>query len=219
LKIGTTAQRQRALNAIKGFSGKYLPNIGGYQSYQTHEGEKGNVASEKIILLNTIWWSLYALQALMEAGKEKDAVEYMRICWGMMLDNGATSFWEDWDGRTSLCHSFSAAPATILPAYILGIRPTRPGFNEFMIQPSIADLTWAKGTVPTPRGKINIAWMIKKTRKNSTFCCQLNIPQGTVAKFIVPKEFKYARLKYDGRQLMKKKKVAITSGKHDLELY
>ena len=44
----------------------------------------------------------------------------------------------------------------ILPAHVLGVRPTLPGFGEFEIRPHVAGLERARGVIPSPKGDIHI---------------------------------------------------------------
>jgi hypothetical protein len=57
----------------------------------------------------------------------------------------------------SNCHSWSAYPAVYLKTTVLGIKPIKPGFKEFVILPHMSDLTYAQGSVPTPYGDNIIA--------------------------------------------------------------
>jgi hypothetical protein len=84
--------------------------------------------------------------------------------WGRMLDRDATAFWEtakggwDFDLAGSLCHGWSAVPAYIHGAYVLGIRPIEPGFKTFAVDPAVPPLPGTCGKIPTPAGIIEITW-------------------------------------------------------------
>ena len=56
----------------------------------------------------------------------------------------------------SHCHGWSAGPAYLLPAKILGVTPTTPGYREVAIRPALGGLAWAKGDIPTPHGIIRV---------------------------------------------------------------
>jgi hypothetical protein len=197
LGVGTPAQRRQALAAVRGQTGRFLPNLGDYQSafypaerryhhnqepapdqFQAPGEAFGNYLGEDMLKLGSPFWSYYALLALQEAGLPAAALEYQRLGWGLMLEHGATSCWEMWDRHTSLCHGWSAAPAMILPAYTLGILPLTPGFARFRVAPRFADLEWARGTVPTPHGPIACAWR----RRGDTVTLRLTVPAGTRAE-------------------------------------
>jgi hypothetical protein len=107
----------------------------------------------------------YLLQAWLEAGLIREALGEMRSYYGHMLRNGATTTWEIVDRRVpgidrmvaggrSQCHGWSAGPAYLLPARILGITPATPGYREVDICPDLGDLAWAEGGIPTPHGII-----------------------------------------------------------------
>lgn len=77
--------------------------------------------------------------------------------WGSMLYRGATSFWEtlagsgDFDGAGSLCHGWTAIPSYFFFAYALGIKPLKPGFTEYAIDPVKLDIKTA-GSILTKAG-------------------------------------------------------------------
>ena len=105
------------------------------------------------------------------AGLQRQVLQEMRDYWGGMLREGATSFWEKYVptetgvqhlamyGRPygkSLCHAWGASPVYLLGKYYLGVRPTKPGYEEYVVEPHLGDLEWMKGDVPTPHGMIHV---------------------------------------------------------------
>lgn len=110
----------------------------------------------------------YLLQAWLQAGLVREALDEMRSYYGQMLRSGATTTWELVDRREpgidhiqpagrSHCHGWSAGPAHLLPAHILGVTPSAPGFRTVDIRPALDDLAWAEGTIPTPQGDIEVS--------------------------------------------------------------
>ena len=88
-----------------------------------------------------------------------------------MLKEGATTFWEKYNpndnaeqhlamyGRPfgkSLCHAWGASPIYLLGKYFLGVKPTKPGYQEYEVRPVLGGLKWFEGDVPTPFGKIHV---------------------------------------------------------------
>ena len=71
----------------------------------------------------------YLLAALFRYGRHEEALAYVRRHWGMMLDAGATTWWEEYHGQTSRCHAWSIGPTIDLMAQFLGIGPAAPGFT------------------------------------------------------------------------------------------
>ena len=114
----------------------------------------------------TISHTLYKFEALL-TDKERYAprvFELIKRDWGYMLAQGATSFWETIDGASafgnagSLCHGWSGIPAWFYGAWILGVRPSAPGFADYTTDPAPGAFDWVKGRVPTPRGLIDVNW-------------------------------------------------------------
>lgn len=58
--------------------------------------------------------------------------------------------------RHSLCHGWSGGPAAFLAEDILGIEILEPGCRKLAIHPDLGNLTWAKGTYPTPYGIVRV---------------------------------------------------------------
>ena len=121
--------------------------------------------------ITTPYMRFYELETLCIDGHHTQVLQEMRDYWGGMLREGATSFWEKYVpsetgtqhlamyGRPygkSLCHAWGASPVYLLGKYYLGVRPTKPGYEEFEIRPSLGDLDWLQGDVPTPHGMIHV---------------------------------------------------------------
>src|SRR5947209_18060613 len=101
-----------------------------------------------------------------------EALDATRRSYGKMLEAGATSWWEHFGGFASLCHAWSTGPNSDLSGYVLGVQPTEPGYAAFRVEPHPADLTWAKGVVPTVRGDVSVNWK----RHGSIFELSVSVP-------------------------------------------
>lgn len=80
---------------------------------------------------------------------------------GYMMENGATTLWESWQGYGSLNHPMFGASSRMLLQGILGINQDRgsAGFEKVRIAPKIpAKLSEASGSINTVRGKISVEW-------------------------------------------------------------
>ena len=69
--------------------------------------------------------------------------------WGYMVEQGATTLWEQWNGYWSQIHSCFTSADNWLYQGLAGIRPdpAQPGFKNVIIQPAVVgDITWVKGT-------------------------------------------------------------------------
>lgn len=58
--------------------------------------------------------------------------------------------------RHSLCHGWASAPTAFLAEEVLGIHILSLGCKKVEIKPNLGNLSWAKGTYPTPYGIISI---------------------------------------------------------------
>lgn len=58
--------------------------------------------------------------------------------------------------RRSLCHGWASGPTSFMSKYILGVYPIESGMKKIRIQPDLGNLQFAKGSFPTPYGKIVI---------------------------------------------------------------
>ncbi len=114
----------------------------------------------------TLSQSLYKYEVLLGAGADtqRAAVDSINAEWYAMLRKGATSFWEtrlgaeDFDAAGSLCHGWSAIPAYLYGAYVLGVRPVASGYSTFCVNPVESELASACGDVATPHGIIKVEW-------------------------------------------------------------
>ena len=126
--------------------------------------------------ITTPYMRFYELETLCQAGLYTQVLNEIRDYWGGMLREGATSFWEKYNkeeagiqhlamyGRPygkSLCHAWGASPIYLLGKYFLGVQPTKPGYEEYIVRPQLGQLEWIKGDVPTPFGLIRIEMTTK----------------------------------------------------------
>ncbi|KAJ4114753.1 hypothetical protein NW768_011307 [Fusarium equiseti] len=116
--------------------------------------------------------SAYHLRAAFESADDHTICLLLETLWAPMANpshvNYTNTFWETLnpDGTpglgisTSLCHGWAAGPTAELSKYVLGVRPTKPGFAKWKVQPMLLGLKWAKGRVPTEKGTIEVEWKL-----------------------------------------------------------
>lgn len=155
----------------------------GYLDADKQQAIKHSVLlNDSILKITTPYMRFYELEALCAMGMQKEVMKEMKDYWGGMLREGATSFWEKYNpaesgtqhlamyGRPygkSLCHAWGASPIYLLSKYYLGVRPTKPGYEEYTITPCLGGLKWMEGTVPTPFGDVYIYMDKNKVRIKS----------------------------------------------------
>ena len=67
------------------------------------------------------------------------------------------TFQEMW-GRGDWSHGWGGSPLLVLSSHVLGIAPGSAGYGTVQLAPVPLGLAFAKGTVPTPKGDINVSW-------------------------------------------------------------
>lgn len=101
----------------------------------------------------------YEAEARFIKGDAEGALEVIHRCFGAMVRKGAETFWEfapNNDTRWVIpAHGWASGCVYLTGAYILGIKPIKPGFGEVLFAPSGAPLNF-KGSVPTPKGDIGV---------------------------------------------------------------
>ena len=136
--------------------------------------------NKDVMPITTPYMRFYELEALCAMGEQEDVLKEMKDYWGGMIELGATTFWEKYnpelnvEGRSpeenfkaqlpmygrpygkSLCHAWGASPIYLLGKYFLGVKPLKPGYEEFEIRPVLGGLEWMEGTVPMPEGNIHV---------------------------------------------------------------
>lgn len=143
-----------------------------YLNESQKQGVKQHVLlNDSVQQITTPYMRFYELEALCAMGEQRYVLKAMKDYWGGMLRLGATSFWEKYDpkekgaehyamyGRPfgrSLCHAWGASPIYLLGKYYLGVRPTAPGYQTYLVEPVLGGLQWMEGAVPVPGGDIKV---------------------------------------------------------------
>ncbi|WP_146450361.1 family 78 glycoside hydrolase catalytic domain [Bythopirellula polymerisocia] len=131
----------------------------------------------------------YLLDCLFKNGAGETAVKLIiapgKRSWRHMLDSDATITWEAWNESVKpnldWNHAWGAAPANLLPRYVLGAEPLEPGWSRAIIRPYPSGLDFARGIIPTPYGPVSVDW----NRKNF-FEMELKLPDNMSASVHVP---------------------------------
>jgi alpha-L-rhamnosidase len=129
------------------------------------------------------------LLARLSVGDTNGALNLMRRTWGEMLAKGPGTVWESMrldgvpkSGGISLAHGWAGGPVPALSGYVLGIRPTAPGYRRWVVAPQPGDLHYAQGNAPTPRGPISSRWR----RAGGKLKLTVAAPRGTHGVVEVP---------------------------------
>jgi alpha-L-rhamnosidase len=116
--------------------------------------------------------------------------------WGYMIDQGATTIWERWDGyvrgrgfqdpgMNSFNHWAFGAVGEWLWRELAGINPDEqnPGFKHFILRPRPgAGTTWVNGRYDSIHGTIESRWTLEGDR----LTLDVTVPANTTATIYVP---------------------------------
>ncbi len=148
---------------------------------------------EDVVQVNT-YFGHFLYSALGKAGRFDLALQAIRDYFRPMLDTGTETLWESFDPAASLCHAFSASAVYQLSAHVLGVVPIEPGFTRFLLTPQLADLDYARGAYPTPKGDIVVDW----ERAATGLDLSITVPEGTEAEIALPETYVVER----GREIL-----------------
>ncbi|MHC4672883.1 MAG: family 78 glycoside hydrolase catalytic domain [Planctomycetota bacterium] len=131
----------------------------------------------------------YILHALTANGRVDVAYEIASQksfpSWGYWIAHGATTLWEDWEGKASLNHIFFGDISAWFYNTLAGINPdaNRPGFKHILFKPHVVgDLSWVGAEVDSIRGKIASSWQVA----NGVFKLQIEVPANSTATVYLP---------------------------------
>lgn len=136
------------------------------------------------ILTASPFFYAYVLEALTESNYRAEVIDIIRDKWGEMIDQGATTFWENWEpGNGSRCHAWSASPLYHLSQQVLGVIPVEVGWKQVRIAPCPTNLDFARGVVPSPLGPIRVEW---EKAGEDQLAVRVDLPENMTAEFVGP---------------------------------
>jgi hypothetical protein len=176
-----------------------------------------NILSRPYRFTVTPHMNFYAISAMAEAGRRKEALEWIRNYWSGMLRPDTTTFWEGYDSRwpeehfhqhlqtdhgegyfVSLCHGWSSGATAWLTEQVLGIQPTAAGFTRVAIRPDLCGLKWARGAEPCPLGLVKVDYQYD----GADFKARIEIPEGVKAEVSMPVNRGESSVEVDGRSVL-----------------
>jgi alpha-L-rhamnosidase len=132
-----------------------------------------------------------------------------------MIDNGATTTWEHWNGARSRIHNCYNGIGSWFYQAVGGIRSdgNLPGYQHIIIDPQIPEgVTWANTSKETPYGTVTVNWSIEK----GAFKMDITIPAGCTAEANIPEGVQDYKL--NGEDVRRKDSFAeLRSGKNSIE--
>ena len=103
--------------------------------------------------------------------------------WLYMIEQGATTIWEDWGGAASLNHYSKGAVVSFLHHYVAGLQRLAPGYRRIRVRPRPGGgLTSAHTFHDSSFGRIEVAWTLDEDEGLLT----VEIPEGVDAEIVLP---------------------------------
>ena len=110
--------------------------------------------------------------------------------WLAMVDRGATTVWERWDGvdehgvpHKSLNHYSKGAVVSFLHRYVAGLQRLEPAWRRFRVAPRPGGgLTRASTEHVTPHGRVAVSWTVS----DGELTVDVTVPDGCVAELVLP---------------------------------
>ena len=181
---------------------------------EIENNRKGHFATGLVGIPVFTEWAIknQATELMYSMLKKKGYPGYMN-----MIDNGATTTWEHWNGDRSRIHNCYNGIGSWFYQALGGIRPDEyiPAYRKVLIQPQIpAGVKWAKTFKETPFGTLVVNWKLK----GKTMKLELVIPVGIDAGVVIPSGIKKYRLG-DKKFYLSGEKVSVVnvkSGKYKI---
>jgi alpha-L-rhamnosidase len=132
-----------------------------------------------------------------------------------MMDHGATTTWESWNGDRSHVHNCYNGIAIWFYQAIGGIRLDEkdPAYHHVFIDPQIPQgVQWAKTAIESPYGTISVNWNVEANGLN----IQLRVPVGIIATVCIP-DYAVSKI-MNGKKISEvKKSVDVRTGNYTFE--
>lgn len=136
----------------------------------------------------------FLMRTLTEAGYPDIALRFATQTdypsWGYMIEQGATTIWELWNGDTADPAMNSRNHVMLLGDFniwlfenLAGIKPLKPGFREIVMKPVLIEgMDFVQALHISPYGLISSNWNITRNK----FSWEIEIPVNTRVKLYIP---------------------------------
>ena len=114
----------------------------------------------------SVYGAQFLMDALFEAGVDEYAMSLLNATgkrsWYNMIRLGSSVCLEAWDPvfkpNLDWNHAWGAAPANLIPRYVMGLVPLEGGFRKLRIKPHPGTLEFASAIIPTIQGDVRITY-------------------------------------------------------------
>ena len=175
---------------------------------ETTERFKGHLATGLVGVPVITEWCVKNRQAdfMYKMLKQRDYPGYL-----YMIDNGATTTWEHWNGARSHIHNCYNGIGSWFYSALAGIQPddSAAGYRRVIIAPQLVSaISWVKAKKETPYGMLEVSW----EKSGNMFTMNVQVPSGCMAQVDLP--VKASRIQVNGETKNPQEKLLLPSGKY-----
>lgn len=141
----------------------------------------------------SVYGSQFLMDALYDAGESAYALSLLTSTsdrsWYNMIRSGSTITMEAWDDKykpnQDWNHAWGAVPANTISRKLMGVEALSPAFETVKIKPQIASLNWAKASIPSIKGNIEVS-IQNNCQSGGHWLMELVIPANMQAEVYLP---------------------------------
>jgi alpha-L-rhamnosidase len=137
--------------------------------------------------------------------------------YGWWIEQGATTTWEQWNGKGSRNHPMFGGGLTWFYRKLAGMNvdPENPGYKHIIFRPQpVEEITWASYSTLTPFGNSGIRW--EKTDK--TFSVSVVVPVGSTSTIYIPVK-ENSQITENGKETLNSGLIQFTGIKDGYAVY
>jgi len=177
---------------------------------ETEQNKGGHLATGLVGITVLTDWAILnrSVDWVYSMLKKKDYPGYL-----YMIENGATTTWEHWNGERSWIHNCYNGIGAWFYQALGGIRPDEkyPGYRRVIIAPQVpAGINWAKVSKETPYGTLAIDWELREGMLH----INLTIPPGCTALLELPENVRDYTMNGKQRRNRQTALNKLSGGKH-----
>jgi len=172
---------------------------------------KTNINENDDHLDTSIFGTQLLFEVLSENGLHELAYKVMnqhtQPSYGWWIEQGATTTWEQWNGRNSRNHPMFGGGIVWFYRKLAGMNADadQPGYRHIIFRPQPADdITFTSYSNLTPHGTAGVTWR----RKNNRFLMDITVPVGSTATIYIP-ALKAKDVTESGKKLKRVKQVTF----------
>ncbi len=143
--------------------------LAGLTDTKTSKSIALKMMEDKSLSRASIYFSYYLHRAYTKAGFGNQYLDWLDV-WRRNLELGMTTWGEDTEveNTRSDCHAWGSSPNVEFYRTILGIQSEAPYFEQVQIEPHIANFKKIGGSIPHPKGAIEVSYKNTKEGLKAT---------------------------------------------------